>query len=258
MNKINYNNFSLVLSGGGALGIAHLGVISDLEAKSMVPSEIIGTSMGSIIGASLSIGMSEKDIYTLIEEFSNVFKWIRFSLRGNSIIKTAKIEKIFYSIFGNTKIKDTLIPLKIVATNLANGDAKIFDDDTRIVDALLCSMAIPGIFEEKSLDGSIFADGFISDNLGVKYTSFDDILAVDVLGRNSFDEELLKSSFKTKNVLNMFERSLRLLIYNQTRKSIEQLVNKSIYLIEPNTKDYKTFQFNRYKEIRNLGKNLIE
>ncbi|MGC9351861.1 MAG: patatin-like phospholipase family protein, partial [Sulfurovum sp.] len=43
--------FSLVLAGGGALGIAHLGVLHDLEAKGIKPQEIIGTSMGGIIGA---------------------------------------------------------------------------------------------------------------------------------------------------------------------------------------------------------------
>ena len=74
------NNFSLVLSGGGALGIAHLGVIKELEEKNIKPNELIGTSMGGIVCACLSIGMNEKEIYTNIKEFSNIFNWISKSI----------------------------------------------------------------------------------------------------------------------------------------------------------------------------------
>jgi len=56
-NKLETENFTLVLSGGGALGIAHLGVLHDLEQQNIVPSEIVGTSMGGIIGACMAIGM---------------------------------------------------------------------------------------------------------------------------------------------------------------------------------------------------------
>ena len=59
--NIKSKDFTLVLSGGGALGIAHLGVLSDLEDESITPSEIVGTSMGAIIGACFAIGMREKE-----------------------------------------------------------------------------------------------------------------------------------------------------------------------------------------------------
>ena len=78
MDNISMKNkkFTLVLSGGGALGIAHIGVIEDLEKENInKPSEIIGTSMGGIVGACLSIGMTSNEIYKLVEEFSKVNKW---------------------------------------------------------------------------------------------------------------------------------------------------------------------------------------
>jgi len=62
--------------------------------------------------------------------------------------------------------------------------------------------------------------------------------------------------FKTANVLEMFDKSIRLLIYNQTKKNVKN-IDKHIYLIEPVTKDYKTFQFHKYKEIRALGLGLL-
>ena len=253
-------NFSLVLSGGGALGIAHLGVLDDLEEYKLFPSEIIGTSMGGIIGAGIAIGMKEKDIFEIIKEFSNVFNWIKFSLSGNAIIKTDKIEKIFDLIFGNKKIKDTTIPLKIIATNLRTTECKVFtkDDDILIKDALLATMAIPGVFEEKEINNEIYVDGFLTQNLGVKEASLDNIIAVDVLGKNSFSTSLPQNSIKTKNVLDMFEKSLRILIYNQTKQSINNLdKNKRLILLEPDTKKYKTYHFHKYKEIKECGKGLL-
>ncbi len=73
------NDFTLVLSGGGALGIAHLGVLHDLEKQERVPGEIVGTSMGGIIGACLAIGMREQEIYAQIQRFAGVISWIKFS-----------------------------------------------------------------------------------------------------------------------------------------------------------------------------------
>lgn len=255
-------DFSLVLSGGGALGIAQLGVISDLETMNIKkPKEIIGTSMGGIIAACISINMKEEEIFKLFEEFSSIKNWMKFSFKGNSIIKTDKIFKIFKKIFVNKQMKDTNIPLKLISTNPLTGDKKVFnsDDDIFIADALLATMAIPGIFEEKEINGTIYVDGFLTENLGLSEAISDNILAIDVLGKNSFKNFLPESHiFKTTNVLSMFERSMRLLIFNQTKTNIKLLNNKNLILIDINTQFYKTFQFNKTKEIRELGLNLIK
>ena len=161
-NNFKTDNFTLVLSGGGALGIAHLGVLHDLEQQNIVPNEIVGTSMGGIIGACMAIGMNEKEIHEYIKSFAGVFNWIKFSFSGNAIIDNDKIAKIFDDIFQDRKMKDTLIPLKLIVTNLRDGNKRVFtaEDDVSIKDAILCTMAIPGIFEEHIIDGNIYGDGF--------------------------------------------------------------------------------------------------
>ena len=258
IEDLQANHFTLVLSGGGALGIAHLGVLHDMEKHQIVPSEIVGTSMGGIIGACLSIGMKEKEIYEQVKSFSGVFNWIKFSFSGNAVVDNEKVAKIFENIFQNRKMRDTDIPLKLIATNLLNGDKKVFDasDDVYIKDAVLCTMAIPGIFKEHVINGETYGDGFLCENLGVTEATFDTILAVDVQGANAFEKSMPDNFFKTLNVLEMFEKSMRLLIYNQTKTNLSHLHN-NIYLIEPETKDYKTFQFHKDKEIRALGLNLL-
>ncbi len=157
------------------------------------------------------------------------------------------------------KMKDTKIPLKIIATNIVDGTIKVFSssDDIKIKDAVLASMAIPGIFEEKEINEVIYNDGFLCENLGINQAIHENILAVDVLGKNSFLKQMPGNFFKTSNVLEMFEKSMRILIYNQT-KNILKYSKKNIYLIEPDTKRHKTFHFHKYKELRELGLNLLK
>ena len=259
INNFKTNNFTLVLSGGGALGIAHLGVLHDLEEQHIVPSEIVGTSMGGIVGACMSVGLKEAEILEHIKAFSSVTKWIKFSFSGNAIVENSKIENIFNSIFKNKKMKDTNIPLKLIATNLKNGHKRVFteDDDIYIKDAILATMAIPGVFDEHLIEGNTYGDGFLCENLGVNEASHEHILAIDVLGENSFEPNMPDNFFKTANVMEMFEKSMRLLIYNQSKTHIENS-DKNIYLLEPKTKEYTTFSFHKHEEIRALGLGLLK
>ena len=258
IQELKKNRFSLVLSGGGALGIAHLGVIEDMESIGIKASEIIGTSMGGIIGACVAVGMDSKQITTLLKRFGSVRNWLDFSWRGNSIIDDKKIKEIFEDIFGNLRMNQTKIPLKLIATDLLSGEKRVFKsyEDTPIIDALLATMAIPGIFREQHINGQILGDGFLSENLGILEAKENIILAIDVLGKNSFDHTLPDNFFKTQNVIEMFERSLRLLIFNQSRTTMDRC-KKRLYLIEPKTLDFKTFHFNKVDEIKRCGKGLL-
>jgi NTE family protein len=250
--------FSLVLSGGGALGIAHLGVLHDMEEQGVLPAEIVGTSMGGIIGACLAIGMKELEIHAQIKAFASLTKWIKFSFSGNAIVDHTRIERIFDGLFGKRLMADTDIPLKLITTNLCTGEKRVFDhrDKVLIRDAVLATMAIPGIFEEKRIEDRVYGDGFLCENLGISETSHEDILAVDVLGKHSFEAQMPDHFFKTSNVLEMFERSMRLLIYNQSKTSVGQST-KNILLLEPNTAGFKTFHFHKIDEIRVQGLNLL-
>lgn len=258
VDELKSKEFSLALSGGGALGFAHLGILSDLEKYNLMPSEILGTSMGGIIGALYAVGLKESEITNIVKEFASVTKWVKFSFSGNAIIDTSKIEGIFKSIFGSKKLSDTKIPLKIIATEFATSKKRVFqaNDNIKITDALLATMAIPGIFKEHIIDNKIYVDGFLCENLPILEATKKNILAVDVLGKNSFETDLPNNFFKTQNVIEMFEKSLRTLIYNQTQTNLK-LINKQIYLVEPTTKDYKTFSFHKLDELREKGLNLL-
>lgn len=250
--------YSLVLSGGGALGIAHLGVLHDLEQQAAIPHEIVGTSMGGIIGACMAIGMKEQDIFEKLKSLAGIFNWVKFSWSGNAVIDSAKIARIFDEIFQDRPLSDTLIPLKLIATNLLTGHKKVFDatSNISIKQAVLASMAIPGIFAEQEIDGNIYGDGFLCENLGINEATHENIIAVDVLGQHSFEHKLPDRFFKTAKVLDMFEKSLRLLIYNQTQTSLRH-IDRNILLLEPDTHKFKTFHFHKTDALRSLGLGLL-
>jgi len=259
IEKLRNNNFSLVLSGGGALGIAHLGLLHDLEKERLVPGEIIGTSMGGIVGAYMAIGMKEAAIYAEVKHFSHLFSWLKVSLSGNAIIDNKKIAQIFETRFGKRKMGETEIPLKLIATNLKTGNKRVFSaaDNITIKDAILCTMAIPGIFKEHRIGDEVYGDGFLCENLGVSEASHQIVLASDVLGKNSFEKEMPDNFFKTANMKEMFEKSIRLLIYNQSLSHIA-CSNKEILQIEPDTKGFSTFSFHQYEKLYRRGLGLLQ
>ena len=251
--------FSLVLSGGGALGIAHLGVLHDMAQHQLHPTEVVGTSMGGIIAACMAVGMDETEIYSHIQRFSKVTNWLKFSFSGNGIVDNSKIAAIFEQLFGQRTMNQTTLPLKLIATHLATGKKRVFSAEDKTVcikDALLATMAIPGIFEAHTIEGEVYGDGFLCENLGILEATYTQVLAVDVLGSGSFEHSIPQKWLKTKTVLEMFERSMRLLIFNQTRLMLQH-TDKQIYLIEPDTKAFATYQFHRYEAIRALGLGLL-
>ena len=95
---------------------------------------------------------------------------------------------------------------------------------------MLASIAIPGVFEEQHINQAIYSDGFLCENLGINQAMYENILAVDVLGKNSFERQMPNNFFKTSNVLEMFEKSMRILIYNQTKNILKHSLNFVIYL----------------------------
>lgn len=248
------SEFSLVLSGGGALGIAHLNVLRFLDENQLKPNEILGVSMGAIIGAAYALHYNEKDIYQFIKRFSNIFKWGKLSFSNGSVLATDKIRELFQQIYHDKKMSDVKTPLTIIATDFNNGKAVIFnnDSDVSIIDAVLASMAIPGVFPPVKIQDQYLVDGFIASNMPVEHAQYKTILASNVLGKNSykdFEEKDYTFFGHTKAVLEMLERSVRLIMYNKTHEIVKN--NNNIILIEPEVSQFKTFEFHKYKAILN-------
>lgn len=159
------NNFSLVLGGGSARGLAHIGVFRRLEELYARPNMIIGTSMGALVGAFFACGYSSQDMQNLSKDIG------LFSLMdpdfSRGMIQGNKVVAFLESHFGEKTFADTNIPLKIIATSLSDGE-KVVLTTGRLVDAIRASISLPGIFVPHTIDGKDLIDGGVSANLAVE------------------------------------------------------------------------------------------
>lgn len=106
----------------------------------MIPDDIVGTSMGAIVGTMIALGRSYDRIYEEFKRFA-VYKLVGFpSFRG--ILPEKKIKAYAQELFGKTHIQDSKIPLAIVSYNISTGQSTIFREGL-LTDALTASISIP-------------------------------------------------------------------------------------------------------------------
>lgn len=155
-----------VLSGGGARGFAHLGVVKALEERGIYPSAISGTSAGAIAGAFLANGFSPDETSEILAG-----KLSRKMLGWNSLsvglISFKRIGEYVEKNLRHKTFEELPIPLFITATSFIDGRQKVFNKGS-IVEALTASCAIPAIFPAFEIDNIPYVDGGLSNNLPVE------------------------------------------------------------------------------------------
>lgn len=246
--------FTLVLSGGAARGYAHVGVLSYLLAKGLVPDEIIGTSMGAMIGAGCAIGLQPEVITEHIEKFSRLSRWLRPTLSHPALLDSQKMKDISSSLFAERRMEDANIPLKIIATDFNDGRIRVFKagDGVLIHEAVSCSMSIPVLFPPVPLENTSYVDGFLCANLPVQEASDPSkpIIAVDVMSpraNESFQPENSSWLGRPAEIIDMYERSFYLMIQNQTRTACAGRGN--IISLQPELAEFNLYDFDKFKPI---------
>jgi NTE family protein len=166
MAKRNRTKISIALAGGGSKGMAHLGVLSRLEQEGVQIEAIAGTSMGGIVGAFYAAGRSPDWIINYFQslELSQLFS--RHTKNTPSLLGMDGIRQMLDENFGDLTIKDLSIPLAVTAVDLNLGQEAVLTDG-RVVDALLATSAIPGIFPPQIINDHTLVDGGLVDPVPV-------------------------------------------------------------------------------------------
>ncbi|MDW5288925.1 patatin-like phospholipase family protein [Formosa sp. PL04] len=188
---------ALVLSGGGALGIAHIPLLQKLDSLGIVPDLVVGTSMGTIVGALYSIGYSGNQIAEIAEtadwvtlfggkvsvnDVSNEEKseFERFSVGFEVIDKKPKpvlailndqnlrefFQTITYPVYNVNSFDDYAIPFRAMATDIVFGKQVILDEGSLAI-AMRSSMSIPGVFAPVEYKNTLLVDGGVLNNFAV-------------------------------------------------------------------------------------------
>ena len=115
----------LVLSGGGARGVAHIGVLKALEEQGVEVTHISGTSAGAVVGAMFAAGNSWQDIFRFFKEVP-IFNYRRYAINKPGFIDSLKFYKDFEGLFKEDDFASLEKKLFVTATNLIDGKIKIF------------------------------------------------------------------------------------------------------------------------------------
>jgi NTE family protein len=251
----------LVLSGGGARGGAHIGVLKVLEQERVPIDAIAGTSMGAIVGGMYASGMSPHAIEEKLVsiDWQDAFRdrpprreltfrrkqddnsfLVRFPLgvRGREFVlpkgfiqgqKLTRMLREFTAPVVSIKDFDRLpIPFRAVATDLVTGDAHIFSSGD-LVTAMRASMSAPGVFAPVELDGRLLVDGGLAENLPIdvmRQMHVDVLIVVDV----SFpllDDKGLHSALSVSNQM------LAILIRKDSAKQRATLTDRDVVIDPP-------------------------
>lgn len=279
-------NVSLVLSGGGARGTAHIGVIEELVKQGFVIKSIAGTSMGSVVGAVYSLDNMEKFkkwLYSL--DKLKVFKLIDFSFSTQGLIKGDRLfKKMKEFIPEEVKIEDLKINYTATATDIANDKEVVFTNGS-VYNAVRASVAIPTVFTPVKTANGILVDGGVIDNIpisNVKRTK-DDILVVVNVNANTpkfqpaiskkseikkesiyqektkeFQDHLKKQELKQKTdkmgYFSIIDRTLTLLTAKLDKLTIEKYQPDILINISRNS--CGTFDFYKAEELVEIGREM--
>ncbi len=175
---------ALVLSGGGARGIAHIGVIDELEKRGYEISSVAGTSMGSLIGGVYAAGKLEELkewIYTL--DKGKLLRMVDFTLSKQGLIKGDRVFKKMKDYIPHTNIEDLDIPYVAVAVDLIKKKEVIFREGS-LSEAVRASISIPSVFTPVKSKGRLLVDGGVMNNIPINHvhrTEGDILIAVNVI-----------------------------------------------------------------------------
>jgi NTE family protein len=156
----------LVLSGGGARGFAHLGLIQALNEAGIFPDVISGTSAGALAGVLYADGYSPKEIQHLMN-FGSRFDLMRPAMPREGLLQINGISKILKTHLRAKSFCELKIPLFVAATDINNGKAVYFSEG-ELIDPVIASASIPVLFQPVKIDDILYVDGGVLDNLPLK------------------------------------------------------------------------------------------
>jgi NTE family protein len=174
---------ALVLGSGGARGMAHIGIIEELEARGYTIVSVSGCSMGAVIGG-FYCAKKLDPFYQWMKTLSymDLLRLVDFSFISNGAIRGDKVFSVLSEILGDVQIEDLDIPFTAVATDLSNSKEVWFQRGS-LEEAMRASVAIPGLLQPVKRNNSLLVDGGVLNPLPIAPSvsaHADYIIAVDL------------------------------------------------------------------------------
>ncbi len=279
--------FALVLSGGGARGIAEIPILQELDKRGIVPDMVIGTSAGALIGGLYASGHDGDKIEEIVltndimgyimhfyavrprdiipsafSDFKTNLLTVEFGTNGigaaNALFDdqyiNAFLRRYLSKVLEVKDFDDLSIPFRAIGTDITNNQMVVFDSGS-LFQALRASMAIPIIFAPVQLeDGSWIIDGGMEDNLPIdlaRELGADIVLAVDVSDATRAHESSEPDMSTLSGVFMGFSDYL-------SRPAVIEEYKNADWVIVPDVGKYTALEFDKTKEILERGREAVE
>ncbi len=264
---------ALVLSSGGARGVAHIGVIEELIARNFEISSLAGSSMGAVVAGLYATGsLYDYTQWLLKLDKSDVFALMDFTFSTSGIIKGEKVFNTIKKFIPDRNIEDLPVPYIAMATDIINEKEVIFNKGS-LYFAMRASVAIPSLFQPVIHDATILVDGGVLNPLPLQFinrTEGDILVAVNLyanINEKNMTGDKFMSVYKN-NIENIAEKSkvikkpgyFKLIDYT-TQAMVNKLAEQSIEISKPDIliniprNVGNTFDFHKAQKFIERGRN---
>jgi len=248
-------NVALVLSSGGARGIAHIGVIEELIKSGYSITSVAGTSMGSVVGGLLAKGtLADFSEWLLRFTKMDVIKFLDLTIEHGGLIKGEKLMKVLEEFIGDVNIEDLSIPYACVAADLIGRNEVIFTKGS-LLHAIRASSSIPTVFLPVASEEMLLVDGGILNPLplDVVHRQAGDLLVAVNCNANVAYE--LSRKIPAPTEMEKHFSKVRALVNERWSGVIDQYVEKFRTGRRPKSRQVKLFDI--ISESINLAQNRV-
>jgi NTE family protein len=254
--------FTLVLSGGGLKGLAHVGVLKALEARGRRPALIVGSSMGSMVAGAWAAGMplDEMEQRALAVRRRDVFRVAHVDMairrmHAPALYRREPLDALLESVVGDRTFHDLHAPLLVNSVDLLTGQQVTWGlpgrRTVRVADAVFASCALPGVFPPREIQGHFYVDGAVIENLPVRVAATagtGDIIAVNVAATSA-----PRTLAETEGFAATYVRGLEIVMQTQIEGLLRDWSGPPLTLIEPRVAHIGMFSFHQTRELIDEG-----
>ena len=236
LNNLLNTKVGLALGGGGAKGIAHIGVLKALNDNHVPVDYIAGTSVGAMVASMYAFNISIDAIAQIAQRLT-LTQITTFKFNKTGFFTADPLKEILIEHLGDVNIEDAPIPLAIIATDLTSGEEVVFTQGS-VADAVCASASIPGVYIPMQLNGRTLVDGGIVQSVpvqAVKAMGAGVIIASQLGGVGAYEEP--------KNVLDVMRNAFDIALSHRTHeetKAADILIAMDLrdFSISDNTERY--------------------
>ena len=240
--NISNKNIGISLSGGGAKGIAHIGVLKALEENGISPQFVSGTSAGAMVGVLYAAGKTPDQILKITKKSSlfKLFTWRGATWRGFADV--SYIRDVFELHISADDFGALSKKFYVAAANISQGKGEIISEG-KLFDAVIASASMPLVFKPTIMHGDAYIDGGLFNNLPVEplKEQCKTIIGVNVCPCGYADN--------LSNIINIFDRCFSLMVW----ANVETRLKSCDIAIQPETSAYGTFDISKADEIFQVG-----